>query len=272
MLRIIIIVFVIIIAVCLIIWYAGRASFNNMIKKEKALLFSSSNSNDKIINEDDLIGFPELLKTHLVKSGIIGKKKIQNLIIKQKGNIKIARDKKWMPFKATQYFSTNHPGFIWTTKIFPVYVRDKFLDKNGEVMVSLMGLKKIDVSKGDKVDQGSLLRYLGELVWIPSGLVDKRIHWTVIDSTSLRAGLTIGGTTVNADFHFGDDGLVKKVTAQRYYESAGDYILKDWYAVMDSYEMFEGTLLPNKGKVFWKLEDEDYEYFNFEINEYNIIR
>lgn len=41
---------------------------------------------------------------------------------------------------------------------------------------------------------------------------------------------------------------------------------------MESYEIFEGVLVPYRGIVSWGFEDEDFEYFKFEIMDYNIIK
>ncbi len=271
MIRIIGYIIVTILIITFVLWGIGKISFNRMIKQEKAALFNSKTTDSSTISLKDLNGLPELLKNHLIQSHVLGTKRTLNMRIKQKGKIKVDRNKDWMPFTATQYFSSLNPGFIWNAKIFPIYVRDKFLNNKGEVKVSFLGLKTIAVAAGKEVNQGSLLRYLGELVWFPSGLLDKRITWTERDAHSLNAVLTVGDLSVTGVFYFNREGLINRFEAKRYFESNGKYTLEDWSAILDSYSTFDGILLPNRGRVIWNLKEGDFEYFNFEVVDYKMV-
>ena len=259
-----------ILAICFILWAIGKITFSRMVEQEKTILFSSETTDDNRITLKDLDQLPKLLKNHLIHSHVVGTQRVLNLTIKQKGKIKVDRKKDWMEFTATQYFSSSYPGFVWYAKVFPIYVRDKFLDNKGEVKVSFLGLKTIAVATGTEVDQGALLRYLGELVWMPSGLLDKRITWTERNAHSLNAILTVGDLSVNGVFYFDSKGLINRFEAKRYFESNGKYTLEDWSAILDSYSTFDGILLPNKGRVIWNLKKEDFEYFVFEVTDYKM--
>lgn len=241
-----------------------------MVEQEKAILFNSETTDNSRVTLKDLERSPELLKNHLSHSNVVGTKRSLNLTIKQKGKIKVDVNKDWMPFTATQYFSSSYPGFVWYAKIFPIYVRDKFLDHKGEVKVSFLGLKTIAVATGKEVDQGSLLRYLGELVWMPSGLLDERITWSERNAHSLNAILTVGGLSVKGVFYFDSKGLINRFEAKRYFESNGKYTLEDWSAILDAYSTFNGILIPSKGRVIWNLKEGDFEYFIFEVTDYKM--
>jgi len=257
-----------ILMICCIPLAIGSISFNRMVEQEKRSLFHSLTPDTGKIGLKDLENLPDLLKNYLIYSHVVGTKKNVNLMIKQKGKIKISRKKSWMSFTGTQYFSSSFPGFVWYAKIFPIYVRDKFLDSKGEVKVSFSGIKTIADAAGREVDQGSLLRYLGELVWMPSGLLDKRISWAERDTHSLNATLTVNGLSVKGIFYFDSKGLISRFKAKRYYESNGEYTLADWSAIIDSYSTFNGILIPNKGKVIWNLKEGDFEYFIFKVVDY----
>ena len=103
---------VVIIAICFILWAIGKISFSRMVEQENAMLFSSETTNNSRITLKDLEHLPELLKNHLIHSHVIGTKRAFNLTNKQKGEIKVDRNKDWMPFTATQYFSSSYPGFV----------------------------------------------------------------------------------------------------------------------------------------------------------------
>jgi hypothetical protein len=70
---------------------------------------------------------------------------------------------------------------------------------------------------GAALDQGALVRLLGELTWAPSTLRDGRyVRWEPVDAESARAFLTVNGRQVSAVFHFGADGLPEGFTAERF--------------------------------------------------------
>src|SRR5690606_32220148 len=79
----------------LLIFLAGTLKFNNNIKKERAILFSSSSSVG-IVNAVDIENLPELIKNYLIKTSIVGGCKNCSITLKQKGRIRSAPEKKWM--------------------------------------------------------------------------------------------------------------------------------------------------------------------------------
>ena len=48
-------------------------------------------------------------------------------------------------------------------------------------------------AKGKEIDQGALLRYLGEIVWVPSAALSDYITWEEMDSTTARATMSYEG-------------------------------------------------------------------------------
>ena len=43
---------------------------------------------------------------------------------------------------------------------------------------------------GEKMDEATLQRYLGEMVWFPSALLNPYVSWEVIDPLSAKATVT----------------------------------------------------------------------------------
>ena len=79
---------------------------------------------------------------------------------------------------------------------------------------------------------GALLRLLGEAAWLPTLLRDGRyVTWTAVDASSARATLRIGGREVTATFHFSEDGLLARFTAERFRDEGGRGVLAPFTAV-----------------------------------------
>ena len=62
-----------------------------------------------------------------------------------------------------------------------------------------------------------MLRYLGEIVWVPSAALSDYITWEEMDSTTARATMSYGGITASGIFKFDENGAFVSFEADRYY-------------------------------------------------------
>ena len=86
-----------------------------------------------------------------------------------------------MPFIAEQYFTANPPSFIWVAsmKTFPllsIKARDMYMEDKGNMYIRLPLFINIADARGHEIDQGSLLRYLAEMVWFPTAFLSEYIQ------------------------------------------------------------------------------------------------
>ncbi len=180
-----------------------------------------------------------------------------------------ARDK-WMPFTATQFVSTQPPGFVWDARLrgasgMRIRVRDAYAAGQGSGQVSAFALVTIaDDQSGEELAQGSLLRYLAEAVWCPTALLpSKNLVWSAIDDTTALATLTDNGVCVALQFSFNDAGEVVSVyTPERAYKKVdGIYKTHPWQCYLHDYQQKSGMMIPVYGEVAWHLPDGKYLYF-----------
>ncbi len=249
---------------------SGQVILNRMIENEKKSLFAEGNRNE-FITAADLDKLPLMLRKHAESAGIEGKPAAVHVSMKQKGRLKLSPEKKWSAFTVTQYISTSQPGFIWKANLFPVFVRDKFLQGRGEIKVTLLGLLEVNRSNGPEVDQGAFSRFFGELLWVPAGFLDERISWEETGEKTVKGIYELSGITAEGEFHFNEDGLIERFTSWRYYESGGVYSFRKWEATVLSYKEFDGYLIPNKVKLYWYLDDGPFEWYTVEVTGYNVI-
>ncbi len=79
-----------------------------------------------------------------------------------------------------------------------------------------------------EINQGTLLRYLNEMMWFPSAALNHYIQWEAIDSTSAKATMSYQGVSASALFHFNESGQLTNFVADRYREADGEFILTKW--------------------------------------------
>lgn len=247
--------------------------FNQQVKKEVKELFDTTVENHNgVIQQADLEELPNSVQKWLKYSQVLGKERINSVRLKQKAVMRIEEDKSWMPVKAEQYFTVDKPGFIWKARIkaaplFYIVGRDKYQNGKGSMLIKILSLITVADSKGEEMDQATLVRYLAEIVWFPTAALNNYIEWEEIDSTSAKAIMSYRGVTASGVFEFDPQGRVVNFTAERYMEKNGEYDLETWAVSMDEYKECNGVRIPVKGAVTWQLETGDFNWFQFEIAE-----
>ena len=257
----------------------GNYNFSKMVENETLALQQSIDTAAKtIITQNDINRLPVSVQKWLTKSGVVGKEKVRYVHLKQVGKMKTMRNAKWMLFTAEQYFNTRNPAFIWETKVdimpfISLNGRDKLSNGEGEMLIKLLGLiPVVNESENEKINSGTMLRFLAETCWFPQSVLNDYIEWEAINETSAKATLTINGKSVSGVFTFTLDGDFKSFEANRYYGGKKESKLEKWFIEATDYKSFNGIRIPNKCKVTWKLADGDFEWLNLEITalEHNI--
>ena len=80
----------------------------------------------------------------------------------------LASGQPWIPLKAQQWFSMRTPGFVWyaTLHIGPIpIVRARNAGPGqGTCLIKIASLITVADAKGTEIDQGEMVRYLGEMM------------------------------------------------------------------------------------------------------------
>ena len=116
---------------------------------------------------------------------------------------------------------------------------------------------------GGGLNQGDLLRFLGELQWFPAAALETYVSWEAIDSASARATMTYGGITAAMIFRFDPDGRLVESTAVRYNDARGRD--EAWVNRNHSDREFVGVRLPAAGEARWEYETGPYPYIRWRI-------
>jgi lipoprotein signal peptidase len=246
--------------------------FDRMVAAETHHTLSGvAPGHSKIIEEGDIGNLPEAVQKWLKSTGIIGKPAIQSGRVVQKALMKMKPDQEnWSAASALQYTTTNPPAFIWTValKMMPlvnIKGRDQFLDGHGEMLIKINALLPIVKERGPKLDEGTLQRFLGEVVWFPSMALSPYITWEGLDDTSARATMQYKDSKASGTFYFNEQGDFIKFVALRYKGNEPEAQRYPWVLTVDDYAEFDGIRVPVRMKATWELEEGDWTWLDLEI-------
>ena len=257
----------------------SSCSMNKMIAREtEEILNATKTSEPVIITESAIQELPAPVQRWIRSTGIIGKPAINAARVSQKALMKMKPEQQdWQTARAEQYTTTNPPAFIWTVNmkmapLIKIKGRDKFVAGKGEMLIKINSLINVVNEKGTRMDEGTLQRFLGELVWFPSLALSPYISWEAIDDSSAKATMTYKETTGSGTFYFNDKGDFVKFVALRFMGNKSDAKRYPWVLTVEDYAVFEGIKVPSKMKATWELEDGDWTWLDLEISsiEYNI--
>ncbi|MDK2984285.1 MAG: hypothetical protein PWP19_1763 [Thermococcaceae archaeon] len=256
---------VIVLIACILSY--GTWSFDRMTSDELDS-FLPEKIERRVVTAEMIDEQPAVVQKWLKRSNIIGKDIMQSAYLKQRGEMRLKPDSDWMKFEAEQYITTNPPGFMWVADVKSTFMhfsgRDKYEDGRGHMLIKLFSLIPVVDAKGKEIDQGVLLRYLGEIVLVPSASLSDYISWEEIDSTTAKATMSYGGITASGTFKFDENGDFVSFEADRYLYSEEGSTLKRWVISANEYGEFGGIRIPVNLSVTWKL-DEDFTWYKVEI-------
>ena len=265
---------VVVIVVLILIISAANFFFNQQVEQEVAAMFSANYQEEsEIIAEDDINDLPKVVQKWLTRAGVVGQEKISAVRLKQEGKMKSTPQGNWMATRAEQYFTVDEPEFIWQVKVkmaplLHLLGRDKYKAGSGNMLIKLLGLITVVDESGKEIDQGTLLRYLGEMVWFPTAALSDYMQWAEIDSTTAKATMSYGGITAEAVFEFNHQGDVINFSCQRYYKALGEPSRLEKYNIpLWNHKEFGGVRIPTEGEAIWELDEGDYCYYKLKVTD-----
>ncbi|MBL1421318.1 MAG: hypothetical protein COC24_012480 [Alphaproteobacteria bacterium] len=262
------------ILVFMFVVYYFTYSFNEMVDREVDAAFDAQAADEaKILNEDMLVGLPAPIEKWLRVAGVVGKPLLRNGYLKQQAWMKLdEKQADWYDARAEQFTGMNPPVFIWKVnmKMYPlvsVVGRDIYADGTGAMLIKPLGLfAAVDEQGSDKIDEAAMHRFLAELAWFPSGVLNEYISWEAIDETSARATMEYKGIKASGVFSFDEAGDLKGFSAMRYRELDADAVRKTWVvevvntSEMDGVRLASEMTLTADGFLWLKLKLLDVEY------------
>ncbi len=249
----------------IVLGYAS-VSFDRMVRKEVKGLLGRTTIKTEVVTEEGIAGLPVPLQRWLKRAGVIGHRKVRSLHLEQQGRMRTKPGAAWMPVKAEQFFSVDPPGFVWVADVkaapfVHLAGRDKYAAGHGHMLIKLLNIFPVADATGPETDQGTLLRFLAEIIWFPTAALEEYISWEEVDESTARATMSFGGTTASGLFTFDEAGDFRRFEARRYYERD----LQTWVITSQDHQDLGGFRIPVASQVTWQLPEGDFTWFDLEI-------
>jgi hypothetical protein len=258
----------------------GKHQFQSMVEKETQIILKSNTSNNNlIVTKQSLDSLPLPVKRWLIRSGVVDRPYATSAKVVQTLQLKMKPDQqRWLQATATQFTNIQVPAFIWNVEVkmngfLSFYGRDKLVDGNGTMLIKLNALFNIVNETGPKISEGSMQRYLGELVWFPTLALNEHISWQAVNDTTAIATLNYGGNKVSGTFSFNAEGDFVQFSTWRYMGNEANAPRYEWVLDVQDYQFFEGYKIPSQMTATWKLPEGDWTWLKLQIDDvtYNSI-
>ena len=206
-----------------------------------------------VITREMVDGLPDPVARYLSHSGVVGKPAVSKVRIRQTGRMRSSNEKPWMPITAVETYSIDPPGFDWKGTVrfggIPlIRPHDLYAGGRGHMRVTIAGLIKLWDLEGAEMDQGSLMRYLNEMVWFPTAFLGNNITWSAVDERSAQVSITDHGRAAAATMYFDELGRPTDFVAHRYrHLGKGKFSLDEWATPFTEHGELGGFRLPVAG-------------------------
>jgi hypothetical protein len=250
----------------------GKFQFDARFKTISERLSSNSFDRHIVITDEKIQRLPQNVQRWMRRSNVVGKTHSNIVRVFQKGTMRLKPDAEWMPFEAEEIFTVDPPSFIWKADIrmnslITIGGMDKYENGEGNMLIKPLFVYTLANATGKEINQGTLLRYLGEMAWFPHVATSSYLNWEQINSDQARVTMSYQGVTASGVFTFNEEGLPLKFEAQRYGDFNGEYRIENWSVAVTNYKVFDGKKIGNVNEVTWKLKTGDFLWLKMEVTD-----
>ncbi|MDB5241376.1 MAG: hypothetical protein JWP57_2001 [Spirosoma sp.] len=255
-----------VLAVPLVALLAGRWLVARQARRDVANLFLSANTG-LVRNYDpaQLADLPAPVQRYFQHVLIPGQPYVRVARLRHDGQFKTDLKKDWIAIRGEEYFLAGTPGYLWigTTSWFSAC--DQYVAGRGSLTARLLGVLPVVRGSGPSYDQGELLRWLAEAVWLPTSLLPGgQAIWSPIDNDSATLTLTDHDQTVSCLMTFNGQGEIVRYQAQRYSDETH---IKTWTGQLSDYRQLHGMRVPTRAGAAWVIDGEEKPYARFTLRD-----
>lgn len=254
-------IIIILLFVVLIMLLSALSSFDRNV----ATLLTHSKPLNKRFLLAEIAHLPKPVKSYFNHVLTDGQPYISYLQIKHKGRFKTGIDKAWESIEGVEYFTVEKPGFVWKGRTKNFTALDQYVNRKGNLKVFLFFFLPVVNGNGNEFSQGELLRWLGECVWFPTALLpNENLNWEPIDDYTAKLVYRHKDVLVYYMVTFNEAHEIIQLMTQRY---MGNNELETWVGKLSNYKRVNNMLIPATIKASWKLDNGDFNYAVFYLNE-----
>lgn len=241
----------------------------------REILDSYSDTKPSAFTKNEFAALPEPVKQYLDYCGFAGKEKMQNAkIVWSEAKHKRSVRSNWMRLSYFQFNSVPEPVRIVDIKgklgIMSMSISEKYQNGMGIWQMKIANkFTLIDAKNNEELNRSALVTFLSEALLIPSIALQPYIQWYPIDELSARAVISHNGNVVSGSFFFNKQReFIRFETEDRFNSEDGKLFSQcKWSGICSHYAEKNGVKFPTAFKAVWHLDNQDFEYFNGNINE-----
>jgi hypothetical protein len=172
-------------------------------------------------------------------------------LLEQRGRMRLAPDRRWLPFTAEQSVASDRTAFVWRARmtmapLVRAVVEDAYEAGRGRLDAKVWGVLSVAHARGPEVDRGEAQRYLAELVWCPLALTaNAELRYGQETDDSVRVWVNDEQTWVDLLFDGSGDIVGARTTTRA---RDGD-----------------GIRAPSRGEVWWETPEGRFVYWQGEV-------
>lgn len=259
-----------VVGACGVVAFSNSVRFKRRVAREVREMEVSLDAH--LLDPSRLIALPDPVRRYLAKAVGARQRAIRTVRLRHGGTFRPSLNGAWWPIRGEQYFTADPPGFIWwgRVRMFPglwIDARDRSVNGIGNMFVTAESTLTLADSRGPQLDQGALMRLLGEMTWFPTAFLDGRyVRWSAIDEQRASAALQVNALAVNAVFEFGPDDLPLTFSAERYRDvGGGQAVMSSFVGRCTDYRAVDGVLVPHRVVAAWVVDGSPIEYVRFHV-------
>lgn len=243
----------------------GKRRFDRMVQREITALLNSSQPVEGTFSAENITHLPEPLQRYLIRSIPEGYRFVDTIHLQQEGTMRQGPEQPWLPFEARQTFTTNPPEFVWVADmhmmpLIDVAARDKYQNGHGGMFIALQSTIPIANAQGPTYDTGAFIRYMAEMMWFPTAMLQDYITWEAVDDRTAIALATVGDQEVRVIFHFDENDDITYIESHDRH-MGDDLDTTVWYGYCHDYQRFDGVRIPTSIEVGWKPDSGYYAWW-----------
>ena len=264
-----------VIILAIIILASAQSNFDKGVDREVSAMLHASVSVSPAISSRQA-DLPQVVRKWLTASGAFDRP-VSAIRISQSGAMRTTPEGKWMAFQATQFCTIDPPAFAWKARINAAPMlfiagRDKYENGKGQMLIKPLAIYTMANASGDEIDQGTLLRFMGEMIWYPEAAAMDYIHWEQVAPDQALVTMTYKGVTATGTFTFHPNGLVQRFSAKRFGDFHGEFKKETWQVDVTGYKKINNRQIPYACEVSWKLKSGDFMWLKQEVSDIEYIR
>lgn len=258
------------VVILVIMLLAGaQSNFDKAVDREVSAMLLAPASIAPSIASSRRADLPPIVQKWLTVSGAFDRH-VSAIRISQSGAMRTTPTGKWMPFQATQFCTIDPPAFVWRAKISAAPLlfiegRDKYENGEGHMLIKPLAIYTMANASGSEIDQGTLLRFMGEMIWYPEAATMNYVRWEEVAPGQASATMTYKGVMATGIFTFHPNGLVQQFSAERFGDFQGEFRKETWQVDVTRYQGMNNRQVPSACEVSWKLRSGDFMWLKQEI-------